>query len=85
MDCPLGQEIVAVVERWPLLEVHCICFGNGEKSLPFQKYRGMIRPKVYHDGDGNENVKKVVFNDSWRERVTNTIIWGMTGEWGPRE
>ena len=49
----------------------------------------MIQPKVYHDGDGdgddNENVKKVVFDNRWRERVTNTIIWGMTGEWGPRE
>ena len=48
----------------------------------------MIQPKVYHDGDGDDNenvVKKVVFDNRWRERVTNTIIWGMTGEWGPRE
>ena len=47
----------------------------------------MIQPKVDNDGDGddNENVKKVVFDNRWRERVTNTIIWGMTGEWGPRE
>ena len=41
MDCPQEQNILAVVEGWPLLEVHCICFENGEKSLPFQKHRSM--------------------------------------------